>query len=151
MTARAVATGRPARATHARATHARAPHVGPRARRPRGGFTLVEIVFAILLLAIGLLAIAGLGIAASQTTRRGSIQTVAAAIAQSRFDSLASVPCRTLANGGATAGTSTFRGVRERWSVTNDGTSMIIKRLSDSLWVPGRSRPLVYLSVIPCR
>ena len=114
----------------------------------RRGFTLIEVIAAIILLTIGLLAVAGLGVVAAKTTRRGSTQTLAAAIAQSRFDSLSSLPCYTLATSGATSGTSTTRGVVERWRVV-DGRN--VKRLTDSLTVPGRTATLVYQSVIPCR
>ena len=116
--------------------------------RARAGFTLVEVIAAILLLSIGLLAIAGLGVVAAKTTRRGSTQTLASAMAQSRFDSLSSLPCNSLANGGPTSGSSTVRGVEERWRVV-DGFN--VKRLTDSLTVPGRTSVLVYQSVIPCR
>ena len=119
-----------------------------RARADRRGFTLIEVIAAIILLTIGLLAVAGLGVVAAKTTRRGSTQTLAAAIAQSRFDSLSSLPCYTLAASGATSGTSTTRGVVERWRVI-DGRN--VKRLTDSLTVPGRTNTLVYQSVIPCR
>jgi type IV pilus assembly protein PilV len=130
----------------------RRPQLGARSRpspRTRSGFTVVEVIAAIMLLAIGLLAIAGLAVAASKTTRRGAGQTLAAAMAQSRFDSLASVPCAALAPGATlTRGVSTVRGVREAWVVT-DGWN--VKRLADTLTVPGRATPLVYVSVIPCR
>ena len=129
----------------------RATRSRPRPRRlPRGrsGMTLIEVIVAVTLLAIGLLSVAGLGITALKTTRGGSQQTVAAAVAQSRFDSLSSLPCRTLAVSTPTTGTATTRGVVERWRVV-DGFN--VKRLTDSLTVPGRANPLVYLSVIPCR
>jgi type IV pilus assembly protein PilV len=130
------------------AVSARRVPQGPRRPHARAGFTLVEVIAAILLLSIGLLAIAGLGIVAAKTTRRGSTQTLASAIAQSRFDSLASLPCNTLAANGPTVGSSTVRGVVESWRVV-DGYN--VKRLTDSLTVPGRSTALVYQSVIPCR
>jgi hypothetical protein len=38
--------------------------------------------------------------------------------------------------------------VRESWTVT-DGQN--IKRLADTVRIPGRTRPVVYQSVIPCR
>ncbi|GLC26248.1 hypothetical protein rosag_27610 [Roseisolibacter agri] len=120
----------------------------PRRAADRRGFTLIEVIAAIILLSIGLLAVAGLGVVAAKTTRRGSTQTLAAAIAQSRFDSLSSLPCATLATAGATSGTSTTRGVVEKWRVV-DGWN--VKRLTDSLTVPGRANTLVYQSVIPCR
>lgn len=119
-----------------------------RAARPRAGFTLLEVLVAIILLAVGLLALAGLGVTASRVTRQGAQQTVAASIAQSRFDSLASLPCATLAVSGPVRGSATIRGVTERW-VVRDGRD--VKRLTDSLTVPGRTRVLVYESVIPCR
>jgi prepilin-type N-terminal cleavage/methylation domain-containing protein len=121
----------------------------PRRDAARSGFTLVEVIAAIMLLAIGLLAIAGLGVTAAKTTRRGSAQTLAAAMAQSRFDSLSSVPCANLAPGATqTKGVSTVRNIREAWVVVDDWN---LKRLSDTLTVPGRATPLVYVSVIPCR
>lgn len=119
-----------------------------RATGPRTGFTLVELVAAVLLLTVGLLAIAGLGIAAAKTTRRGAVQTLASAVAQSRFDSLSSLPCNTLAASGPTTGSATTRDVVERWRVV-DGYN--VKRLTDSITVPGRAGALVYQSVIPCR
>jgi hypothetical protein len=99
-------------------------------------------------LSIALLAIAGLGVTAAGMTRRGTQQVVAAAVAQSRFDSLSSVPCRGLAVTGPTSGTSTTRGVVERWVVT-DGNN--VKNLADTLRVPGRTGALVYRTVLPCR
>lgn len=117
--------------------------------RERRGLTLVECVVAILLLTVGLLALAGLAGSAAKAVRGGGTQVVAAAVAQSRFDSLMSVPCAGLAAGGATtSGTSTTRGVRETWSVT-DGKDL--KRLSDEIRIPGRTNPVIYQSVIPCR
>jgi hypothetical protein len=118
------------------------------ARRERRGLTIVEVVVAILLLSVGLLSLAGLAAGTSKAIRGGGTQVVAAAVAQSRFDSLSSVPCDDLAKNATTSGSSTTRGVRETWAVT-DGRN--IKRLADTIDVPGRTKKLVYLSVIPCR
>jgi len=119
-------------------------------RRPRRGFTIVEILVAIILLAVGLVSLAALGPATMKMTRAGALQTAATARAEARFDSLASLPCQTLAaNGSPTEGAGTLeRRIREHWVVT-DGRN--VKRLVDTLWVPGRTRPLVYLNVLPCR
>jgi prepilin-type N-terminal cleavage/methylation domain-containing protein len=117
--------------------------------RERRGLTLVEVVVAIIMLAVGLLALAKLSASAAIAVRGGGTQVVAAAVAQSRFDSLMSVPCNGLAGAGSTtSGSSTTRGVKESWAVT-DGTN--IKRLADTIRIPGRTKPVVYLSVIPCR
>ena len=121
----------------------------PRAiARERRGLTLVEVVVSILMLTVGLLALAGLAASASQAVRGGGVQVVASAVAQSRFDSLMSVPCKGLAAGGTTSGSSTIRGVKESWTVT-DGDD--VKRLADTVRIPGRTKPVVYQSVIPCR
>ena len=116
---------------------------------PRRGFTIVEMVFAIVMLSIGLLSLAGLGLAPSRFTTGGSRQMAASAAAQSRFDSLASVPCALLAPSGPQTGrTTAVRGVRESWAVS-DG--QYVKNLVDTLWITGRTKPLVYVSEIPCR
>ena len=114
----------------------------------RRGMTIVEVIVAIIVLSVGVLALAGLAAAASKTIRGGGTQTVAAAVAQSRFDSLSSVPCAGLAAAGTTTGTATTRGVKESWVVTDDRN---LKRLADTVRIPGRTKPAVYVSVIPCR
>ena len=116
----------------------------------RRGFTIIEMLVAIILLAVGLVSLAALGPATMKLARGGSLQTAATAAAEARFDSLASLTCTTLAaNGSPTTGSGTpGRRIREHWVVT-DGRN--VKRLVDTLWVPGRTRPLVYLNVLPCR
>ena len=117
--------------------------------RRRRGFTLVEMIFAVLMLGIGLLSLAGLAVTSARMTTGGGRQMTASAFAQSRFDSLASQPCANLApNGPQTGRTTAVRGLRESWAVT-DGNH--VKNLVDTLWVTGRAKPLVYLSAIPCR
>jgi hypothetical protein len=106
------------------------------------------VIAAITVLSIALLAVAGLGVTGARMATRGTHQVVASAVAQSRFDSLASVPCRGLAAAGPTSGTSTTRGVVERWVVT-DGNN--VKNLADTLRVPGRADLIVYRTVLPCR
>ena len=112
------------------------------------GMTIIEVMVAMFLLTVGLLALAGLAASASKAVRAGGIQTIASALAQSRFDSLSSVPCATLATTAPTRGSATTREIRESWIVT-DGRN--VKRLADTVRVPGRRTPLVFVSVIPCR
>jgi type IV pilus assembly protein PilV len=83
----------------------------------------------------------------------GSRQTLAASVAQARFDSLASVPCQPLLNAGTTSGTATTRRIRETWTATAQGTggTMNSLLLAVTLTVPGRAGALQYRSVIPCR
>ena len=128
-----------------------------RSPRPRDGFTLVELMVAIIILAIGILGLAGTSAVITRQIGSASRQTVAATIAQSRFDSLSSINCAGLAPaGGTTAGVATHldprtgkpRGVVERWRVT-DGND--VKILTDSITIAGQLRVLVYESYMPCR
>ncbi len=124
-------------------------------RAARGGFTLVEVLMAVTLIAIALLGLAGLGATALRAVRAGSMQTLAAAVAQSRIDSLASVPCDQIApavGNPVVTGSATVRGVSERWTASRlaaDNHNMV--RVTDTVRVPGRARPQVYLSIRACR
>lgn len=127
-----------------------------RRRRARAGFTLVEVLVAFLFLAVGLLAVAGLAVASLRSTRGGSTQTVAAAMAQARFDSLASLPCQNIvAVGQLISGTATQRGIRERWAAIDGRHASVAQpfviQLVDTLFLPTRTRPVVYVSYLPCR
>jgi prepilin-type N-terminal cleavage/methylation domain-containing protein len=125
-----------------------------RARRgARAGFTLAEIIVAIVILTIGLLAMASTSGAVARQMTGARRQTIAATIAQSRFDSLTSVRCASLAplsgtSSMVTSGSSTRSGVVESWSVT-DGDD--VKNITVNITFPGRPTPLVYRSILPCR
>ena len=118
---------------------------------PRAGFTIIEVIVAILILTIGVLALAGTAAVVTRQMAWGNRQTVASTIAQARFDSLSSVRCSTLAaNGATTTGTTTLRSgqVTETWQVT-DGND--VKNIQDKVYVYGLKDTLVYTSLIPCR
>ena len=124
-----------------------------RRRAARAGFTLPEIIVAIVILTIGLLAMASTSGAVARQMTGARRQTIAATMAQSRFDSLTSLRCASLAPSSGTtstttSGTSTRSGVNETWTVT-DGDD--IKNITVSIIFPGRSTPLVYQSILPCR
>lgn len=115
----------------------------------RHGFTIVELIVAILILSTGLVALAGTSTYVVRQMAGGSLQTVAATMVQSRFDSLTSVKCANLATTAAgTKGTNISRGITERWAVV-DGVN--VKFLYDTVTFAGRTKPLVYRSLIHCR
>src|SRR6478672_6754559 len=117
-------------------------------RRARAGITLVEVLISIIMIAIGVVGL--LGSSASVATQMGGgvRQTVAASIAQNRIDSLTSIACSQLAVAGVASGTSTKRGIKETWSVT-DGKN--VKTIVVQIVIPKRVNPLNYSTVIPCR
>ena len=121
------------------------------ASRDRAGFTVIEVIVAILVLTIGVLALAGTAAVVTKQMATGNRQTVASTIAQARFDSLASVDCTQLAAAGATnTGVVEYRKgqVSETWTVT-DGND--VKNIEDKVYVYGLRDTLVYTSLIPCR
>jgi prepilin-type N-terminal cleavage/methylation domain-containing protein len=122
----------------------------PSARRVRArrGFTLVELMVAILLLGVGVLGMAGLSVVAGAQWRGATLQQKASQLVQSRIDSLTSLQCSTLAPSGPQSGTLTFAGVTEKWWV-RDGNN--IKSIIDTVRFRGRTQPLVYTTIIPCR
>lgn len=117
-----------------------------RVRRQRRGVTLVEILVAMIVLVIGLAGVMGSATAVETQMGGGVRETVAAALAQARLDSLASLSCAQLP--GGLSGYSTTRGVTESWRVV-DGRN--IKTLSVTLTLPRRTARPVYSTVIPCR
>ena len=85
-------------------------------RRGRAGFTIVELIVAMLMLTIGLLGLAGVGAVVLKQMRGGTHQTIAASIAQSRFEQFEGDPCAAIVSG-----TATVRGMTEKWTVAAVG------------------------------
>lgn len=78
----------------------------------RRGYTLVEMLVAIMLFTVGLLAMAGTASLITMTLAGSRTRSVAAAIAESRFDRLRAQTCSAHASGS-----SVTRGIREDWTV----------------------------------
>ena len=135
----------------------RASRTGPRNQtrnrtRDRGrnqarrGITLVEILVSIILIAVALGGALNSAGAVATQMGGGMRHTVAASLAQTRLDSLASLSCAQLTDG--LSGSVTSRGVKEEWKVV-DGRN--IKTLSVTLTIPRRVQKPAYTTVIPCR
>jgi Tfp pilus assembly protein PilV len=93
--------------------------------RARAGFTLVELMVAVLLIDVGLLAlVAGSAIVVRRQTEI-RIRTAAARAAANRLELLAAGPC---ANESGSA--SVERGISESWSASFSGGS---RDLADSV------------------
>jgi len=122
----------------------------PRARRlgVRAGFTVVEIIVAIMVLSIGVLGLAATAAVVQRQMASGERQAAAAAIAQSRFDKLTSVNCQTLST---TPGTASWRHghVTESWVVS--GINNNVRQITETITMTGYKNALVYTTYIPCR
>lgn len=121
---------------------------GPAGARGRRGITVIEVMIAIVLLSFGLLGLAGFSLTVTKQFKSSGLQETAALVVQSRLDSLTSIDCTLLATTSTQTGTATTMGVRESWVIA-DGND--IKNITDTVTFAGRTRPLVYRSVIPCR
>lgn len=124
-----------------RKTRKRRPPVG----RLRIGMSLIELMVAIVLLGVGLLGLAALSLKVGKQQRESGTQQLAALVVQSRLDSLASIHCQTLV---PQSGTTVTRGITEKWRI-EDGLN--IKRIIDTVSFAPRTKPLAYISIIPCR
>lgn len=78
------------------------------------GFTLVELMVAILVLVVGMLAMAGTTAVITRQIGGGAQMALAASRAQMRFERLRADACETLTDGSDVA-----RGITEKWTVTN--------------------------------
>jgi prepilin-type N-terminal cleavage/methylation domain-containing protein len=120
-------------------------------RQARAGFTLVELMVAIMVMAVGVLGLAGTAVAVARLAGGATQQTIAANVAATRFEQLRSSPC-----GVITSGSATTRGVSEKWAVTAAGTAFGVSTFDivDTVWFTTRNgrTPMrqVYRSYVRC-
>lgn len=118
----------------------------PRPQRPRQGFTIIELMIAIVVLSIGVLGLAGTSAMVSRMIGGAAQQTIAANVAAGRFEKMRSLQCSSIASG-----TATLRGTTETWTVTSAGTSL--KFVVDSVSWRGAGQStskLVFQSYVKC-
>ena len=84
-------------------------------RRPTGrraGFTLVELLVALMVFAVGMLGLAATAGSVTRMMGGAKRQTIAAAVAQSRLEKIRSSPCASLVSGS-----DTVRGIASTWTI----------------------------------
>jgi len=116
-------------------------------RRSHSGFTVVEVLVAIVIMALGVLGLAGTASSVSRLIGGGAQQTLAANVAMSRFEQLRSTACANMA-----AGTATTRGMTEHWIVSASGTSLYTATDTVKYKAAGgrRPSPLIFTSYVKC-
>lgn len=100
---------------------------------PRGGFTIIEIMVAVLVLAVGITALVGSSALVTRQIGRGRMISLANEVATQRLERLrllarpsgATAACAQAGFANSTA-PDTVRGVIESWTVSGTGTSRTV-------------------------
>jgi type II secretory pathway pseudopilin PulG len=126
----------------------------PRHRLP-DGFTLLEVLVALVVLTTGILGLAASAALVSRLIGDGTRLTLAATVATARLEHLRSLPCASVA-----AGSIVTRGIEERWGATPMGPPGQPSALEVQLSVTYRLRALQradpartqqFTGAVPCR
>lgn len=114
--------------------------------RHRPGFTLIELVLAAFIFAVGALALEATAAASLRRMRRSADLALAAAVARSRMERLASSSCDLLEGGVDTVGP-----VVSSWTVEQSGSPRI-RAVSQTVTyrVDGATKLDSYRSFVPC-
>ena len=115
-------------------THSTSSQTAP--PKARGGFTLIEVMIAVVVLAIGVMALLGSSAMVTRMIGAGRHSTQTVEVATRRLENLrriahATTPACT--DGNFASGTATGPGYTEAWFVVNDPSSTQLRRVSDSV------------------
>ena len=118
---------------------------GRQVARKRAGFTLVELLVAMMVFAVGMLGLAATAASVTKMMGGAKRQTIAATVAQSRLEKLRSSPCTSLVSG-----TDTVRGVASTWTVTAAARSVTINETVSWRAARNTTRSKVYQTTLSC-
>lgn len=112
--------------------------------RARRGFTLAELLVALMVFSVGALAMAATSANVMTLITASKNRTVAADVAQARFERMRSQPCAL-----HTTDSATTRGVAESWRTVNltraDDVTVTVRFNSNR-----RTQTRVYRTFLPC-
>ena len=113
-------------------------------KKNRAGFTIVELIVAMIVFAVGVLGLAATAASVTRLMGGATRQTIAANIAQSRLEKLRASPCATLTNGA-----DTVRGVVSTWTVQTVTRGV---NVTETVIFPikGGNRTRTYKTTLPC-
>jgi type IV pilus assembly protein PilV len=109
------------------------------------GFTLIEMIIAIIVMSIGIMGLAGTASYVAQQMGGGGAQTVAAALATQVSDSLASRRCSALVGGSKTK-----RGITVTWAVSDSSRTKWVTQQVQYKPKRGPTKTLNFVTVIQC-
>jgi prepilin-type N-terminal cleavage/methylation domain-containing protein len=110
----------------------------------RHGFTIIELLVAIVILTIGMLALAGTAGLVATHVGDGRQLTAGAHEARSVIDSLGMLECERVVSGSSARG-----GIIVSWSVSRDSIAATVA-VAVGLPLRRRERRDVYQAVVPC-
>jgi len=114
------------------------------ARRARAGFTLAELLVALMVFSVGALAMTATAANVMTLMTASKNRNAAAAVAEARFERMRSQPCS-----AHTSDSTTTRGVAEAWQVVNltraDDVTVRVTFASNR-----RIQTRIYRSFLPC-
>ena len=117
----------------------------PRVRCRRAGFTIVETLVALTVLAIGLLGVASVSTLVARRIVFAESHVLSTTAAGSLIDSLAGIPCASVASGSDAPGR-----VAREWTVSGTGRARAIRVDTRAVSAPGRERVERLTTAIPC-
>lgn len=113
--------------------------------RARRGFTIVELLVAIILAGVGLLALAGAGGIVAREVAAAASRTAAALLARNRVEWFASTSCASAAG----AGIDSLHHAHGDWRAWREGTLALLR--DSVLWQePGGAHAIVVHSARAC-
>jgi prepilin-type N-terminal cleavage/methylation domain-containing protein len=119
------------------------------------GFTLLEVLVALVIFAIGILGLSANAALVSRLAGNGSRLTVAGTVATARLEQLRALPCASVV-----AGTGLTRGIEERWSVAPLGPAgtprafevqLSVRYRLRAYWGADSARTQQFTGAVPCR
>jgi prepilin-type N-terminal cleavage/methylation domain-containing protein len=119
----------------------------PAPSRRRDGFTMPELLIAIVVICVGLLSLATGSTGVLRQMRYGNQSALAAIVATARMENVRSQGCNVVGTGG----TATTRGLSEKWVITTI-SSRALAVVESVTYVPraGLTRYVEMKSVVPC-
>ena len=109
------------------------------------GFTLIEVLVAIILIHVGLLSLVAASAMLVRRSTEARVESAALEAASNRLETLGAGPCT------PTSGTTTGPfGLREEWSAQRLPPAMLAIRDSVSYGAPSRRRAIVLRTSVSC-
>jgi Tfp pilus assembly protein PilV len=129
----------------------RAPERGG-VMRQQGGFTVVEVLIAVILLEVGVLALVGGSALVLRLLHRGAVTTQAAWVALNRLERLGAELAASPSCSAAAGSDSLPRSILEAWSVLPVAEALELRQLSVTVTYPvaGGSRSAILATRIRC-